>query len=726
MRGTGVSLARTVAAVWQPWAAGIAARLQEWVGAERGRFVPWLAVFMGAGALLYLSPTEEPPPWAGAAALALGAACWAATRRFMVPRAAALCVFAVAAGFASGQFAAWTALPPEPIPSRAVVLTGTVHAVDVLPEARRITLAAARPGPDAAPLARLVRVRLRENDPAAPTAGDRVRVRALLRPPSPPAYPGAYDPQRDAHFDGLAGSGSALGPLEVLEARAPGGLADWTRRVRDEVNRRVTQGLPGPAGAVSAALLTGNAAAITPEDRAAFRDSGLAHLLSVSGLHVGIVIGLVMGASRFLLALHERVALYWPTKAISAVLGLLCGSLYMALTGVQVPILRSVVMAGLVTLAVVAGRRAVSLRGLALAAIAALLIAPQEVVGASLQMSLSAVLALLAGFEALRPHLDRWRGDGSWTRRAAVYVAALTLTSVLAGSASAPFGAYHFGRVQVYFVLANLVAVPLSGVLVMPAAMAALFLMPLGLEGVALAPLGWGVDALLWIARGVAAWPEAVVDVPHIPAWGLALYTLGFAWLALWRTRACLLGVPVMMAGLLSPVVTAPPDILVAPDARLIAVRADRFYLQSRSGASKVVLQAWQQHLALGDPEPLRAGMAALPCDADTCRIERHGTAVLLLRRDVRLPGCAGAALLVSADPVRQPCPAAPPHVDRFSVWRDGAHAIWLTASGPVVLSDRAHRGERPWVPPPPTPRRKTPTLPMARAEELPPAEADQ
>ena len=151
MRGTGVALAPTIASAGRPRAAGVSGRLHEWIGAERGRFVPCLAVFMGAGALLYLSPTEEPPLWAGAAALALAAACWAATRRFMLPRAAALCLLAVAAGFASGQFAAWTALPPEPLPSRAVVLTGTVHAADVLPESRRVTLADARLGPDAAP-----------------------------------------------------------------------------------------------------------------------------------------------------------------------------------------------------------------------------------------------------------------------------------------------------------------------------------------------------------------------------------------------------------------------------------------------------------------------------------------------------------------------------------------------------------------------------------------------
>ena len=144
-------------------------------------------------------------------------------------------------------------------------------------------------------------------------------------------------------------------------------------------------------------------------------------------------------------------------------------------------------MACLYTFAVLAGRRAISLRGLALAAMVLMLLEPEEVPGVSFQMSFSAVLALIAGYEALRPALRTLRGNGSWQRRFASHLVALALTSALAGTASAPFGAYHFGRVQVYFVVANMIAVPLAALWVMPAGLVALLLLPFGLDWLAFA-----------------------------------------------------------------------------------------------------------------------------------------------------------------------------------------------------------------------------------------------
>jgi competence protein ComEC len=366
-------------------------------------------------------------------------------------------------------------------------------------------------------------------------------------------------------------------------------------------------------------------------------------------------------------------------------------------------------MACLVTLGIAIGRRALSVRGLALAAAALVAIAPSEVSGVSFQMSFAAVLALIAGYEAMRPWLSKLYGPG-W-RRAAAHAVALVLTSLLAGTASAPYGAYHFGHVQLYFIAANVVAVPLTAMWVLPLGILALFLMPFGLEQLAFTPMGWGLEAIIQIARFVASWPSATWAAPPMPVWGLALFSLGLAWLCLWRTPVRLVGVAVMLAGLLSPLAAPPPDVLVSPDARLIALRGpDGYALQAQPGAARFVRDAWQDHLASGPFLPLGPG-----CDPDACRLGP----VVLLRGTVHTADCTGVALVVSAEPARGVCPGAA-LLDRFTVWRDGAHAVWLTQAGPVVLSDKADRGARPWVPPPPTPRRVAPNLPMAPTEALP------
>ncbi len=691
--------------------------LHAWEAAERGRFVPWLPVCMIAGALGYFTLTVEPAWWSGPAVFAAGLALCRLGWAFMVPRAGALVLAAMALGFAAAQLATWRAPAVENFPRKAVVLSGVVRGVEVMPASRRVTIADAQYGEEPA-MARTLHIRLRDSDTAALAAGDVVRLRAVLRPPAPPAYPGAWDLQRDAYFAGLGGSGMALGPVTVLAEATPSGPARWLQGLRDAVAGRIMAALPGTEGTIAATLLTGSASAIPPDDRAAFRDSGLAHLLAVAGLHIGIVMGLAMGVTRLALSLSERAALFWPCKQIAAGTALAVGAGYLLLTGAHVPILRSFAMAALVTLGIAVGRRAISLRGLALAATAIVLTAPQEVVGVSFQMSFAAVLALIAGYEAMQPWLSHLHG-----RRVLHHAAALVLTSLLAGVASMPFGAYHFGQVQLYFVLANLIAVPLTAVWVMPAGLAALALMPLGLERLALVPMGWGIDAVLAVARFVLGLPAAVVAVPHMPGWGLALAGLGLAWLGLWRSRLRLAGVVVIAAGLLSGMVSPPADLLVSNDARLIALAAPGgAYLQTRPGFSRFVRDAWQQYWAtkLATPFPEGGAPGPVRCDLDGCYLHQGG-ALVLLARSMRPMDCTGATLVISAEPVRAVCPALP-KIDRFTVWRDGAQAVWLRQGVATVVSDRAFRGDRPWVPPSPAlARENRGALPLAKAEPLPP-----
>ena len=708
------------------------ARLTAWAAAERDRLPLWLPVFMGSGILCYFALRTEPPGWLGAAIAvpATAATIWLARRA--VPRSAMMALAAAAIGFAAAQYATWRAPPLEILPTHATSLAGTVRSVEALPDGRRITLEAARLD-DAPPLSRWLRIRLRTGDKADIAAGDTIRMRALVRPPAPPAYPGAWDLQRDAWFNGHGGSGYALGPVERVAALGASGPLRLVQRLRETIAQHITAVVPGPAGAISVTLLTGVTTGIPPPDHDAFRASGLAHLLAVAGLHIGIVMGWVLAFARLALAASEHASLHWPAKKLAALAALAAGGGYMVLTGMHVPIVRSFAMACLYTVAVLAGRRAISLRGLALAATVLMLLEPEEVPGVSFQMSFSAVLALISGYELMRPALRAVRGDGNWRRRFALHLAALALTSFLAGTASAPFGAFHFGHIQVYFVLANMVAVPLAALWAMPAGLAGLALMPFGLDWLAFIPMGWGVQAILWVARATAALPAATLDVPHMPSWGLAATALGMAWLGLWRTPLRLFGVPVIAFGLLSPMLVRPPDLLVSADARLIAVRAHgEVFLQQVSGASKFTRESWLQYWASGTSRAMpgdgQAADGAIACTTDECllRPRTPAKAALLVRGALHPEGCRAASVIVSAEPARGLCPKPwPALVDRFTVWRYGAAAIWLNGGRATILTDRAWRGTRPWVPPLPTPRpHPVPALPPAQTDAQPNASA--
>ena len=716
--------------------AAAAARLfAHWLAAEHRRFILWLPVVLGSGVLVYFELDREPPLWLGPGIAAAGLALALALRHHPLGLALGLLPFAFGLGIASASLATARAPPIVPLPHRAVILTGRVAAVEPLPDGARVTIA--RPSIDgAAPIARLLRVRLRRNDPLALVAGDVVRLRALVEPPPPPSYPGAWDLQRDDFFSGLAGYGFALGPARLLAPAPRGALAQHLEALRETIAARIRAALPGAPGAIAATLITGISTAIPKADRAAFRDAGLAHLLAVAGLHIGIVMGFVFMLARALLALSERASLYLPTKQLAAVAALVAGFLYMLLTGAHLPIERSFAMAVVAVLGLAAGRRVISLRSLALAATLLLLFEPAEAVGVSFQMSFSAVLVLISGYEALRPWLARVHGARTWGRRFAAHVLALALTSLLAGTASLPFAAYHFGHIQIYYVLANIAAVPLTALWVMPAGLLSLPLMPLHLERLALVPMGLGVRLLLLIAHTVAALPAARIAVPAMPPWGLGVVALGLAWLCLWRARLRLAGIPLLLFGLATPLLAPPPDILVSDTAGLVGFATPSGAYAQRTGrASTFTRDAWQVLWLSGPfrtlPATGTAAGGALRCTKAACLYRpRPGAAAALLLRGKAVPDpCPDAALLLALLPYQRACAGTATRViDRTDVRRNGSYAVWL-GRGVRIVSDRGLRGDRPWVPPPAawtdraTSHRPAsgPAVPMAKTIPLPP-----
>ncbi len=681
--------------------------LAAFVAAEQGRFLPWLAVFMGAGILLFFGQSAEPRPWIGPAILLLALPLPVLCRRRQVLRAVALGLLAGAIGFAAASLRTH-AMPPMPeLPRGAVLVSGVVAAVEPLPEGRRMLLG--HVALNGVPLARGLRVRLRGTDHQALGPGDRVAVRALLRPPFAPAYPGAWDQRRDEYFQGLAGGGFALGAVRRVTPARQSGLAARWQRFREAVAARITAVVPGPAGAVAATLLTGINTAIPAADRAAFATAGLAHILAVAGLHIGIIMSTVFAATRCALAHWEWAALRLPIKQLAGLAAIAAGAFYMAITGMHLPIIRSFVMACLVTLGLLMGRQALSMRSLGFAAIVLMLTEPEAVAGVSFQMSFAAVMVLVAGYEALRalPFGAMAHGPGfiAWLRRDLLLVA---ITSLLAAAATAPFVAYHFGQVQIYSVLANLLAVPLATFWVLPMGIAALLLMPLGLAFLALIPMGWGCALMIGIARIAASLPAATLSVPPEPLAGLCIASLALIWLCLWRSRLRILALPpLVVAVFVLPAFVRVPDILVSPDLRMIAVREPAaVYLEAR-GHDDFTLGEWRRFFGgravLALPAAGRARSAGVVCSADGCVLPgRDGGSVLLWLADAPPADCRGIAVIVATgylDAPAGPGCAGLPVVDRDRVQDGQAIAIRL-APAVRVRTDRETRGLWPWLPP--------------------------
>ena len=686
----------------------IFAALAERCLAERERWLLWLPALIGAGIAIYFSLDREPAWWVGVGAVtAAGAALVMAWRR-QGDLTLAVAASAVALGFAAAQFETWMVAAPV-LQHRVgpVEVTGRLISVDPLPEGARLVIAPDRVGDLAAQqLPARLRVRLRRGDAGA-VPGDWVKLRAMLMPPPAPSMPGAYDFQRRAWFEQLGAVGYALGATQRIDP--PPGKAEsaWRHGIealRNAVTARIRVALPDRSGAIAAAIIAGETHAIAPDDAGAFRDAGLAHILVIAGLHMGMVAGIAFFALRAILALIPRIALYYPTKKIAAAGALLVIFAYLLLSGATVSSRRAFVMIGLVLLAALVDRVSISPRAVALAAIVVMLMTPDAATGPSFQMSFASVGCLIAFYEAMRPRLLAWHRDAGVLRRAGLYVLGLVFTTLVTTAATAPFTIFHFNRFPLYSVVANALAVPITGFWVMPWAIASCVLMPLGLEKLALVPMSWGIDAIASIGHHVTSWPGAVIEVPSLSAAALGLIALGGLWLAIWLGSWRWWGAAPIALGLLSLVVTRPPDLLVSGDMRLIAVRAaDGSYLPSTTHGAAAVEEIWTRRAAtaLGPswPESGTSADGTLQCDTGGCFYRARGQTVALLRDGADLAtDCHKADLVVSPIPAYRDCHGVR-IIDRIDTYRKGGHAVWLDPGGVTVATVRQWQGERPWSP---------------------------
>ncbi len=516
--------------------------MRDWLIEDRERWSLWAPVLMAAGVLFYFALPIEPLPVFGAL-LILGALVALIILRRMptlfVLSSACLCC---CLGLGAAQFRAYHVAAPVleremgPIP-----LVGTIRSIEPRERGVRVILNHIAMGSEQRPWAGQARLTITGGTDARP--GDRIRVLAMLAPPGAPSVPSGFDFARQAWFQGIGAVGYIVGNAAPVRLGRPESslstaLSDRLAALRNDLTQRIRSAVGGEAGAVAAALMTGEAGAISQELLDAYRVSGLAHLLSISGLHMALVAGLVFFVVRGGLALFPTIALRYNIKKWTAGIALLATFAYMMIAGAPVPTQRAFVMTGLVLLGVMLDRNAISMRMVGWAALVILLLEPDALIGASFQMSFAAVVALIAAYEALTPRLTRWRieHDG-WTDKAFLYLFGVATTTLIAGTATSVYGLYHFQRIATWSLIANLGAVPVTGFWIMPWAVLAFLLTPFGLEAWALVPMGWGVDAVDWIARQVASWPAASIPVRAMPAWGIVLFTLGGLWLCLWRAR---------------------------------------------------------------------------------------------------------------------------------------------------------------------------------------------
>ncbi|MCF6429529.1 ComEC/Rec2 family competence protein [Leisingera sp. MMG026] len=560
--------------------------------AQRGHLFPWTPVFLGTGIGAYFSLKSEPGAtvFAGLAMCALLMAAGAMSRRSLAfllwapaLAAAGLCLAGARAHRVSApvlEFRYYGAVE------------GRVVAVDRSPtDALRLTLDQVRLDRVAAEnTPARVRISLKAQE-QVPPPGARVMTTAHLLPPQGPAEPGGFDFRRHAWFKQLGGLGYTRVP--VLLAKAPGqGLP--VERLRRNMAQGLQDRLAGETGGFAAAFTTGDRSGVGQQTLTALRQSNLAHLLAISGLHMGLLTGFVFAALRVAFNLIPVLALRWPVKKLAALAALTAGAGYLALSGGNVATERAFVMVAVMFGAVLLNRRAITLRAVAVAAWIVLLRRPESLLSPGFQMSFAATAALVAVFAALR---DREVPLGPrWLRP----VLALVISSAVAGAATAPFAAAHFNTVPHYGLLANLLSVPVMGSVVIPAAVLALCLAPFGLEMIGLTVMRWGLDWILAVAQTVSEFEGALSHVPAPGVWVLPLFAAGMLFAVIWQGWLRLAGLLPAACALLMWGAAERPVVLIADSGGLVGVMSPHGRALSRAKGQGFTAKIWLEND--GDP----------------------------------------------------------------------------------------------------------------------------
>ena len=526
---------------------------------------------------------------------------------------------------------------------------------------------------------RRVRVSVRTSAPAL-FAGDRVSMRAILTPPPLPVLPGGYDFARSAWFQSIGALGFSISAVTRLEETAPDQQGSFEMRVealRATVAGRVTAVIPGEAGGLAVALITGLRGGLNDEVRDNMRAAGLAHLLAISGLHMALVTGVLFFGLRALLALSPRLALKYPIKKIAAVAAWAGAIFYLQLSGAGISTQRAFIMVSIVLLAVLLDRQAISLRLVALAALVVLVFSPEAILSASFQMSFAAVVGLVAGFEWHQQKFGAAMAAHHGTLyRAAWYLWGIVLATLIAEVTIGPVAAFHFHRVTLYGIPANIVAMPLMSFWIMPLGVLAMLLMPLGLESLALVPMGWGLEALIRVAGEVASLPGAVRPVPAMPFASFLLIVAGGLWLVLvrapgWRRAAIL---PLLLA-VLPAAMASKPDVLIGREGKIFAVLdAGGNYVFSTRRAGRFTRRSWLETYGQSDyqawPGVGGGGKKAridphmpVRCDPVACIYTPPHAAgsniAFVIKREGFAEECARATVLVSVHFTPRDCASA-------------------------------------------------------------------
>lgn len=661
----------------------------------------WSPVFLAAGIWAYFALESEP-----SLILAITCLCIAAALILLSRNRALLLALAIfLTGFSAAKIRTETVRTPMLQATTSVTnVAGTVSKIE-RKSARRHTLTI-----DVAKLSNIPESEIPAKIQitafgALPDlmVGDMIETTARLRPLPRPVKPGGFDYARQLYFLSIGATGETTGKLVVAGKNTSLTYASgrFFASLRLAIHERITAFIPEPLASFANALITGDRSAIPKPINDSLQKSGLAHILSISGLHMALVAGGVFTLVRALLALSPVLALSWPIKKYAAAAALGVGLFYMLLADSGSATERSYIMIAIVFFAVIVDRPALSMHNLALAGIIILLFQPEQAMSASFQMSFMAVMGLAALFEWWSRRERRTLINPSvmsrlWAKSHKSVLLAI-LTSIVAGLLSGIPAAHHFGRLAPYSVAANAVALPITSFIVMPAALLSVFSMPIGIEWLPLTVMQFGLDLTVKWSDWVNTWPGSGVRLPLLSGGAAVALSMSAAIICIGRLRGLLIGIAALPAIGAAALPTVQPDVLLDDKMQNVVVRSiDGELYPLKQGQRGFALRKWLESEGKDASSSLAKPWT---CSPMACMAEIKGKRIVVLKREAEATKpCPEADILIAQYPLRKSCRGEMATIDRFDVWRSGAHALYLAEAQIRIETSKELQGNRPWT----------------------------
>jgi competence protein ComEC len=677
------------------------------ITAERRHFFVWLVSFFLFGVAVYfLIPFE---PFLGRATNLYLCAIMLMVFYFMTRKnAAALIVIAVFSGFLwaafRGENLAKKNISVLEIPKTPLLITAQITSLELQEHGIRILLEGSETAGYKLPEKIRITVRAAHNNVEI---GDWVKLRAVLLPLAAPAMPGSYEFRRAFFWQGISMTGYAVSALKKLDQ--PLYPTSWWRKSFFEISQwgvfvsrfLIEKSVDTDHGRIAAAFLLGAQGAIPRDLYELMRDSGLAHLVAISGMNMVVVAGLIFFVLRFFLVLIPGFAERYNSKKIAAFFALLTLSIYVLMVGAPFSAVRAFLMTALVLLAVLYDRLSQALYAAALVAFLMIIYQPASLLNAGFQMSFAATLALIRVFSWIQKFFKFSLLEQNSYRMILISPLMVFATTLVATIATAPFSIYHFHNFSLSGVFANLLVAPI----------ASLWMTPLGLFGLALAPFGFsdwplfglelGISMMIKIARWCTEFSWAVLNIPSIPAWSWYIIVAAecICFIAYTKFFRIFSTVIILLILLSIPFFRNPPVLLIGEKAKLFAYEdISGNWRFSNLRSEKFMRRMWQQSLGIADNAKL------LLAESDTKNLGFLVIENSECPKNIKLPLLVWLAQTQAE--AQENCPQffsylntalQTKHIFQSDLEENGTYAVFRDKSGFTLKHSKGAEGRRFW-----------------------------